>query len=96
MQSLNWARILSRRQLLVIVVDGYDKPSTTAMTFPCFVLSKDPSYTFITVYTAEDGATAATVAETAERIVSEYYRGKWNVEIELYKVSLHPPLHSPF
>ena len=66
------------------------------MTLPCFVLRKDSSYTFIAEHKFKSGAMAATVAETIKSLVSERHRGKWNEEIELYKVSLHLPLRSLF
>ena len=66
------------------------------MTFPCYVLGKGSSYTYIETHTVEDGATARTVIEDAKRLVLAYYRCESDVKIELNKVSPNPTPGSPF
>ena len=56
----------------------------------------DKSYTYIGVHTVADGTTMDAVAGAAQELASAYYGKKWNVKIELYRVSLHPPLRSRF
>ena len=57
------------------------------MTLPCFVLNDlDKPYPYIGVHTVADGTTMDAVARAAQELASAYY-GKWNVKIELYRVS---------
>ena len=61
---------------------------TTAMTLPCFVLNDlDKPYPYIGVDTVADGTTMDAVARAAQELASAYYGKKWNVKIELYRVS---------
>lgn len=71
---------------------------TTTIAFPCFVLNTlDKSYTYIGVHTVADGTTVGAVIRAAQELASAYYgRKEWNVKIELYRVSLHPPLRNRF
>lgn len=66
------------------------------MTFPCYVLGKGSSYTYIKTHMVEDDTTVSTVAKDVKGLVLAYYRCELGVEIELYKVSLNLSHGSPF